>query len=77
MVVIVKNSTDQPKMIEDLGIEIPINTQINLSELFSFFEIMSSNDLKYYIDDETLIINNGISDLNNIDGLEYITFRYE
>ena len=75
MVIIIKNFSDQPVMINDLGIGIPTNDQINLTDLFSFFEIMSSDNLKNYVMDGSLIINNGEIDLNNIDGVEYITFE--
>jgi len=75
MVVIIKNFSDQPIMIDDLGIEIPVNNQINLTDLFSFFEIMSSYNLKDCIMNESLIINNGEIDLNSMNGVEYITFE--
>jgi len=74
MTIIVKNSTDQSLMISDLGIEVPINAQIDLSELFSVFEIMTSEKLKNYVKDGILIINNGTEDLNINEGLDYITF---
>lgn len=74
MIVVVKNYTSESKMIDDLGIEIPSDIQIDLSELFSFFEIMSSDDLKNYVNTEVLIINDGTNDLSTNDGLEYITF---
>lgn len=75
MVVIIKNFSDQSIMINDLGIGIPTNDQINLTDLFSFFEIMSSDNLKNYVMNGSLIINNGEIDLNNTDGVEYITFE--
>jgi len=75
MVVIVKNYIDQSIMIDDLGIEIENNNQIDLSDLFSFFEIISSNDLKKSINENNLVINNGICDLNIEDAIDYITFR--
>ena len=74
MTIIVKNLTTQSLMISDLGIEIPIDAQIDLSELFSIFEIMTSKKLKNYVKDGILIINNGIEDLDINEGVDYITF---
>lgn len=74
MIVIVKNYSNEPIMIDDLGIDIPSNAQINLSELFSFFEIMSSNDLKDLVYNNNLTINDGNEDLNSNEGKDYITF---
>jgi hypothetical protein len=75
MTLIVKNISNQSIMINDLGIEIQIDTQIELSNLFSFFDLMSSEDLKNLIIENKLIINNGICDLSIEDAIEYVTFE--
>lgn len=75
MIVIVKNFNDYNIMIKDLGIEIPLNSEIDLSELFNFFEIMTSDNLKSYVDNGILIINDGDNDLNGSLGVEYLTFK--
>lgn len=61
-------------MINNLGIEVPINEIINLSDLFFIFEILNSQDLKDKIISSELIINNGEYDLNISDSLEYLNF---
>lgn len=75
MVLIVKNNVNYDVMIEDMGIEILVDAQISLSELFDDFELFSSNDLKNLVSNNNLIINNGIDDLNITDAIEYITFN--
>jgi hypothetical protein len=61
-------------MINNLGIEVPTNEIINLSDLFFIFEILNSQDLKDKIISGELIINNGEYDLNISDSLKYLNF---
>ena len=74
MIINVKNNTNTPIMINNLGIEVPTNEIINLSDLFFIFEILNSQDLKDKIISGELIINNGEYDLNISDSLEYLNF---
>jgi hypothetical protein len=64
MIIIAKNNTDSDIYIGDLhGQYIPTSGQTTLSDLYPFFEIASSDDLKTKITNEDITINNGDIDL--------------
>lgn len=70
--VIAKGST-APVFIEDLGIEIPqIPSTITLSNFFDYSDIADSLDLINQVQSGDVVINNGSTDLNSTDGLNYI-----
>ncbi len=73
--VIVKNNTGASVFIEDMGIAVPGSSQIIFSDIFDFTDICESADLKTYVGDSTFIINDGVSDLNVSDGLDYISCK--
>jgi len=69
-VVIAKNNRGYSIVIEDMGIEIgPSPEQINLSELFTQDEITSSDDLKLFVSNSDIIIN----DLDLSTAIDYIS----
>ena len=74
-IVIAKNPTPADILIGDLGISIPTGNQVILSDYFSFDEITDSPNLQTLVQDGNIIINNNISDLSEIDGLDYITIE--
>ena len=73
--IILKNLITSDVKIEDLGIIIPGSSVYNLTDTFKLHEIVASDDLKTKINDETLIINDGVIDLNKEDGLKHITYE--
>ncbi len=75
--VIAKNVSVQDLLIEDLGIEIPHSSQIDLTELFEFTEITESDDLKNFVATSNIVINDGTSDLSNRDGYAHISLQSE
>jgi len=70
--VIVKNTTGSSVFIDEFGIEVDANGELNLSELFSFEDISSCEDIKTYVSDGTFIINDGTIDLSVSDGLKHV-----
>ncbi len=74
MIIITKNSTGSNIYIDDLyGQEILASGQVTLSLLYTFAEISNSLNLKTLIEAGTIIINDGISDLNINDGVEHVS----
>ena len=73
--IIIKNLTTSDIKIEDLGIIISGSSIFNLTDVFELHEIISSDNLKEKIIDETLIVNDGNIDLNKEDGLKHITYK--
>lgn len=61
--IIVKNLKTYNILIEDLGIEIPQNSSINLTDSFDDYVILGSKDLYQLVYSQELIINDGINDL--------------
>lgn len=70
--VIVKNNTGDSVFIEDLGTAIAGSSQRVLSVVFDFTELCTSTNLKEYIQDSTFTINDGTTDLNIADAIEYL-----
>jgi len=73
-IVIVKNQSTQDCFIDDLGITIYSSSEITLTDLYDFYSIMASKDLKTFVNDSNLIINNGIEDLDIDRALNYLYF---
>jgi hypothetical protein len=69
---IIKNA-GVAQMIEDLGISIPAASQITLSDQFEYEEIASSDDLRNLVNNATLVVNDGTSDLSSANGVLYLT----
>lgn len=75
--VIIKNYTFEDRFIEDLGISIDATNDITLSDIYDIVEISDSDDLKTYVTNEVLVVNNGYIDLDIEDGLKYINLETE
>ncbi len=75
--IIAKNNAGSPVSIEDLGVEIPGSSQRTLSDTFDFSEICTSEDLKTLVNATTITINDGTSDLNVSDGLDWIDCKQD
>ncbi len=69
---IIKNA-GSAQMVEDLGISIPGASQITLSDQFEYEEIASSDDLRTLVNNSTLVVNDGVDDLNAANGVLYLT----
>jgi len=70
--IIVKNNTGTSVFIEDMGAAVPGSGERIFSDIFDFTEICVSEDLKIFINNSTFTINNGTSDLNIADAIEYL-----
>lgn len=69
------NSATTGVLINDLGIVIPKSSSITLSDLFSLAEIDASTDLYTLVNNNTLVINDGTSDLTTVKALDWITLE--
>ena len=69
---IIKNAGGA-QLVEDLGISIPAASQLTMSDQFEYEEIASSDDLRTLVNNSTLVVNDGTSDLNAADGVLYLT----
>ncbi len=69
---IIKNEGASPVTIDDLGITIDATAQIDFHELFDFTRIADSNDLRDYVSAGTLVVNDGTSDLDTSDGVDFL-----
>jgi hypothetical protein len=74
---IIKNDSGGDIMIEDMGIEIADTTQITFSNQFTYEEIATSDDLRGYVDDGTLVANNGTIDLTKSEGKEHLSVTHQ
>lgn len=73
MIIIAINDTTSDIEIADMNyVIIPEGTQRDLTNQFPFSFIMESENLKDYVADLDIIINDGTSDLSAEDGLEHI-----
>ena len=73
--VIAKNTTASSITIEDLGIDIPLSSQLTLSDLFDFADIANSSKLRAFVTNGTIVINNGTIDLSVANGLKHIYYQ--
>ena len=69
---IIKNA-GATQLIEDLGISIPAASQLTMSDQFEYEECASSDDLRTLVNNSTLVVNDGVSDLSAADGVLYLT----
>jgi len=60
--------------IDDLGISIGAGIQITLSDQFTYEELADSDDLRQYVEDGDIVINDGSSDLSSANGVKFLTF---
>lgn len=74
-VIIVKNLTNEEIQLSDLGITIDKNSELNLTDYFTLSNIYESVDLKTYISNGILIINDGVEYLDSMDGLKHVTIE--
>ena len=75
--IIVKNDSTAEIFIDDLGIGIPAFNEVNLTQLFKKDVITGSDDLYTLVENQSLIINDGIQDLSISDSLKHINFQTE
>lgn len=75
MVIIAKNITIYDVLIDDLGVIIDANDQRNLTDSFKSSDIFDSKDLKNKIQNNQIIINDGISDLSKKNSLESVNLE--
>lgn len=71
--IIAKNAGLTDVLVDDLGVYIPAEDQYTLSDSFTFDEIACSDSLRTLVLAETLVINNGSSDLTASKGVAYLT----
>ncbi len=74
-IVIIKNVTKSSILVEDLGLPIDINKEINISEFFTYGQIVGSDDLRDLVKSGDLVLNNGTSDLSSSNGVKYLTLQ--
>jgi len=73
VIIVIKNTNILDEVLEDLGIIVPGSSIINLTDMYELYEITASNDLKTQVSIDTLVINDGVNDLNREDGLKHIS----
>jgi len=61
--------------IQDLGIELEPGDNLEFSDLFAHSDIFDSLDLKFYIEEGEFIVNDGVTDLDIVDGLRHISLE--
>jgi hypothetical protein len=73
---ILKNTTGSPISINDLGVYVPSNNQINVTQLFASnrSEPIQSIDLANQILAGNVVVNNGTSDLSAADAAKYLSY---
>lgn len=75
-IVIIKNNTESPISINDLsGVTVDSTSQLELTDIFYFYDIVKSINLKTYVSNGNIIINDGNNDLSIENGLEHITIK--
>ncbi len=72
-VVIAKNSSGSDVVLSNLGTSIQNNTNLTLSDYFEYSDITDDKELEGYVNNGDLVINDGVSDLSSIDGVNYIS----
>lgn len=77
-IVIAKNNTDSAITMNDLsGVTIDSTSQIILTDIFKFYDLSNSINLKTYVTNGNIIINNGTSDLSIENGLKHVSTKSE
>ena len=75
-IVIAKNITGSPITVKNLsGVTIDSTSNLTLTDIFHFYTVASSINLKTYVSAGSIVINNGTFDLNIANGLEHITIK--
>lgn len=69
--IIVKNLIDSEIFLEDLGISVLPFSYRNIGEIFQLYQLKCSNDLKYGIENDMLILNDGSKDLSKTQSLTF------
>ncbi len=75
IIIIAKNNTGTDIEIEDLGISISAAGQKELANYFDYIEIVESDNLKNFVSNAHITINDGNNDLNISDGLKHISIQ--
>ena len=76
--IIAKNQTESDKTLNDLGaLVIPASSQLDLGVRFPFEILTASDDLETEINNDNILINNGIQDLNKTDSISYLSYGTE
>lgn len=72
-IVIIKNNTESPISINDLsGVTVDSTSQLELTDIFYFYDIVKSINLKTYVSNGNIIINDGNNDLSISNALNHI-----
>ena len=77
MNVIVKNTTSQEVEVEDLGLVLKSYEVLDLTSIFTRYEIMGSTDLEALVQNGTLVVNDGVRDLTVQEALDHLRFITE
>ena len=72
-IVIAKNNSGSTVVLSNLGTEILNGSQLTLSDFYEYSDITDDDELKVYVANGDLVINDGVSDLSAADGVNYIT----
>ena len=75
--VIVRNENSVAIPINDLGIAVPANGELLLSEFYEFEDFVDSDDLKRHVENGVLLINDGVDDLEIVDAIEHLRILTE
>jgi hypothetical protein len=75
--IIVKNDSTSNIVIDDLGMTVPAQNQLNLTEYLTKYEITDSKSLDVLVFNGSLVVNDGTTDLSCIDGLKHVNFQTE
>ncbi len=67
------NSAVTAREIVDLGITVGTSSQITMSDQFTYNELAESDDLRDHVQNSNLVVNDGSSDLDAINGVLYLT----
>lgn len=70
---ILKNNSGSEVTVGDLGLVMASATQIDAHVQFMYGELTNSDDLKSLLSAGTLILNDGVADLNTTDAVDYLT----
>lgn len=73
--IIATNSSASDISIEDLGITLPAFSSIVLTDIFSLIDIVISKDLKDKVSSGIIVINDGLNDLDIINGLDHLSIH--
>lgn len=71
---IIKNLTSVEQHVEDVGIYVPPSSSVNFTELFSCskYSPAASTDLLDFINNDVLVLNDGVSDISKVDSEQFL-----